>query len=197
MPSTITGAMWSREMYLSAQDLIKSIALGFNGSFNISGLLPPIVKGSTREANSFFFGGHKLFKKKAADPMNTDRNGSVWTGERILALRRLWSEGHTTAEIGRRMGVSKNAVVGKAHRLDLPARPTPIRRPDAGYSPDPAPYRTTAGPTAGGLGSPRELSGRTDSGPDQPDRAMHARGPRHHGVPLARWRSARARVPVL
>jgi GcrA cell cycle regulator len=40
----------------------------------------------------------------------------------------LWAEGHSTAEIGRRMGVSKNAVVGKAHRLDLPARPSPVRR---------------------------------------------------------------------
>ena len=81
--------------------------------------------------------GRVSTEKKAADPMNTDRNGSVWTGERILALRRLWSEGHTTAEIGRRMGVSKNAVVGKAHRLDLPARPTPIRRPDTGIRPTP------------------------------------------------------------
>ena len=31
-----------------------------------------------------------------------------------------------TAEIGRRMGVTKNTVVGKAHRLDLPARPSPM-----------------------------------------------------------------------
>jgi len=30
-------------------------------------------------------------------------------------------------EIGRHLGVSKNAVVGKAHRLDLPGRPSPIR----------------------------------------------------------------------
>ena len=50
-----------------------------------------------------------------------------WTDDRIRELRQLWSEGHSTAEIGRRMGISKNAVVGKAHRLDLPARPSPIR----------------------------------------------------------------------
>ena len=42
-------------------------------------------------------------------------------------LRVLWAEGHSTSEIGRRMGITKNAVVGKAHRLDLPARPSPIR----------------------------------------------------------------------
>ena len=51
-----------------------------------------------------------------------------WNEEVIGRLRELWAEGHSTAEIGRRLGVSKNAIVGKAHRLDLPARPSPIRR---------------------------------------------------------------------
>lgn len=51
-----------------------------------------------------------------------------WNSEAIDTLRSLWAEGHSTAEIGRRMGVSKNAVVGKAHRLNLPPRPSPIRR---------------------------------------------------------------------
>jgi GcrA cell cycle regulator len=52
----------------------------------------------------------------------------VWNEETIRHLRDLWAEGHSTAEIGRRLGVSKNAIVGKAHRLDLDARPSPIRR---------------------------------------------------------------------
>jgi GcrA cell cycle regulator len=51
-----------------------------------------------------------------------------WNDAATRKLRDLWAEGHSTAEIGRRMGVSKNAVVGKAHRLDLPARPSPVRR---------------------------------------------------------------------
>ncbi len=51
-----------------------------------------------------------------------------WTTETIARLHALWLEGHATAEIGRRMQVSKNAVVGKAHRLGLPPRPSPIRR---------------------------------------------------------------------
>lgn len=51
-----------------------------------------------------------------------------WAEETVARLRMLWDEGFSTAEIGRRLGVSKNAVVGKAHRLDLPARPSPIRR---------------------------------------------------------------------
>jgi GcrA cell cycle regulator len=52
----------------------------------------------------------------------------VWSEETILLLRELWAQGHSTAEIGRRLGVTKNAIVGKAHRLDLTARPSPIRR---------------------------------------------------------------------
>jgi GcrA cell cycle regulator len=59
-----------------------------------------------------------------------------WSDEVIGQLRALWAEGHSTAEIGRRLGVTKNAIVGKAHRLDLPARPSPIRR-----DPDAAPVR--------------------------------------------------------
>lgn len=55
---------------------------------------------------------------------------SVWTEERIEALGRLWAEGLSTAEIGRRIGVTKNAVVGKAHRLHLTPRPSPVKPSD-------------------------------------------------------------------
>ena len=66
-----------------------------------------------------------------------------WAEETIVRLRTLWDEGLSTAEIGRRLGVSKNAVVGKAHRLDLPARPSPIRRDGSGPA---APRRSGAAP---------------------------------------------------
>ncbi len=64
-----------------------------------------------------------------------------WTEETIAQLRALWKEGHSTAEIGRRMGVTKNAVVGKAHRLKLSSRPSPIRRErnPEGHRPRPVP----------------------------------------------------------
>jgi GcrA cell cycle regulator len=68
----------------------------------------------------------------------------------IAQLRALWAEGHTTTEIGRRMGVSKNAIVGKAHRLDLPARPSPIRRGGVGKPPV---ARRQRGPTLPALTS--------------------------------------------
>jgi GcrA cell cycle regulator len=46
----------------------------------------------------------------------------TWTVERIDELSKLWDEGVTTAEIGRRIGVTKNAVIGKVHRLGLVPR---------------------------------------------------------------------------
>lgn len=52
----------------------------------------------------------------------------TWTPERVAELERLWATGTTTAEIGRLLNVTKNAVVGKSHRLGLPGRPSPIRR---------------------------------------------------------------------
>ncbi len=55
-------------------------------------------------------------------------SGGMWNDEKIQRLKKLWSEGLTTGEIGKRLGVSKNAVVGKAHRLGLKGRPSPIKR---------------------------------------------------------------------
>jgi hypothetical protein len=51
-----------------------------------------------------------------------------WTEERVDQLTQLWIEGLSASEIGRRLEVSKNAVIGKAHRLGLPSRPSPIKR---------------------------------------------------------------------
>jgi GcrA cell cycle regulator len=77
-----------------------------------------------------------------------------WTDETILRLREFWAEGHSTAEIGRRLGVSKNAIVGKAHRLDLPARPSPIRREgNTETATRRAPVRRVEGPTLPPLAS--------------------------------------------
>ncbi len=69
-----------------------------------------------------------------------------WNDEIIVRLRALWSEGLSTAEIGRRLGVSKNAVVGKAHRLVLPPRASPIKREGGASRSRPA-VRRVAGPT--------------------------------------------------
>jgi GcrA cell cycle regulator len=51
-----------------------------------------------------------------------------WESALVLRLRELWADGLKTKDIACELGVSKNAVVGKAHRLNLPPRPSPIRR---------------------------------------------------------------------
>lgn len=51
----------------------------------------------------------------------------AWTEEKVKRLKELWKKGYSTGEIGRMIGVSKNAVVGKAHRLGLDSRPSPIK----------------------------------------------------------------------
>jgi len=55
-------------------------------------------------------------EEPSAEPVET------WTPDRIEMLTRLWEEGVTTAEIGRRIGVTKNAVIGKVHRIGLTPR---------------------------------------------------------------------------
>ena len=53
---------------------------------------------------------------------------SPWTDERVERLTELWNDGRTASQIGRALDVSRNAVIGKAHRLELPGRPSPILR---------------------------------------------------------------------
>jgi GcrA cell cycle regulator len=54
---------------------------------------------------------------------------TIWTPELIDQLGALWEQGLATAEIGRRLGISKNAVIGKAHRMALTSRPSPLKSP--------------------------------------------------------------------
>ena len=54
----------------------------------------------------------------------------AWTEQMVEDLKKMWDEGLTTGEIGKRLGVSKNSIVGKVHRLQLIARPSPIKKKD-------------------------------------------------------------------
>lgn len=50
-----------------------------------------------------------------------------WTATEDARLEILWNEGHSTNKIASMMpGRTKNAIVGRSHRLELPARPSPI-----------------------------------------------------------------------
>jgi GcrA cell cycle regulator len=54
-----------------------------------------------------------------------------WNDGNVARLRELWDQGLPTAQIGKLLGFTKNAVVGKAHRIGLERRPSPIRRTSA------------------------------------------------------------------
>jgi len=51
-----------------------------------------------------------------------------WTDERIERLKTMWTQGSTASQIAEELGgVSRNAVIGKAHRLGLESRPSPVK----------------------------------------------------------------------
>ena len=59
-----------------------------------------------------------------------------WTDERIEQLKGMWEKGLTASQIAEELGgVSRNAVIGKAHRLGLQSRPSPVKAADAPRKP--------------------------------------------------------------
>lgn len=59
-----------------------------------------------------------------------------WTDERIEKLTKMWEGGATASQIAEELGgVSRNAVIGKAHRLGLKARPSPVKANDKSEAP--------------------------------------------------------------
>ena len=80
-----------------------------------------------------------------------------WTDERVTTLKRLWLEGHSASQIAKQLGgVTRNAVIGKVHRLGLSGRATPsqpqrpvlkIAKPVRPAVPQSAPRRLEAAPS--------------------------------------------------
>jgi GcrA cell cycle regulator len=69
-----------------------------------------------------------------------------WTDERIETLRKLWEQGLTASQIADELGgVSRNAVIGKAHRLELKSRPSPVKANEV-PAPKAAPVRPAPEP---------------------------------------------------
>ena len=55
-------------------------------------------------------------------------NNSVWDKKNLEKLKKLWDEGLPITKIGLELGVSRNSIAGKAHRLGLPKRNSPISK---------------------------------------------------------------------
>lgn len=102
-----------------------------------------------------------------------------WSEEIIAQLKDLWAEGLSTAEIGRRLSITKNAVVGKAHRLGLPPRPSPIRR--NGSKPKTAADKTEQ-PAAAAVATPTAEAPAARSSTPVPS-AVHPAQPHTTAVP--------------
>jgi len=68
-----------------------------------------------------------------------------WTEERIERLKKMWHEGATASQIADELGgVSRNAVIGKAHRLGLEQRPSPVKPGEEKETKKPAPATPSA-----------------------------------------------------
>ena len=66
--------------------------------------------------------------------------GLGWSDERVELLKRLWGEGLSASQIAAKIGgVSRNAVIGKVHRLGLAGRTTPAAPATTAATPRPKP----------------------------------------------------------
>ncbi|MEX0627906.1 MAG: GcrA family cell cycle regulator [Cucumibacter sp.] len=75
----------------------------------------------------------------------------AWTDERVELLRRLWMEGLSASQIAAVLGeaVTRNAVIGKVHRLKLSGRAKPASSAPRARKPRAASPRRLAGPLIG------------------------------------------------
>jgi GcrA cell cycle regulator len=72
-----------------------------------------------------------------------------WTEERIERLKKMWHDGATASQIADELGgVSRNAVIGKAHRLGLEQRPSPVKPGEEKETRKPAPAAAAPKPAA-------------------------------------------------
>ena len=102
-----------------------------------------------------------------------------WTDERVELLRRLWDDGLSASQIALQIGgVSRNAVIGKVHRLGLSGR----------AKPGAAGAARAAKPRAAAPTPPQLEGGRTP--PRDPEQLM-----RPTLVPSERWNADQVEIP--
>ena len=104
-----------------------------------------------------------------------------WTDERIEQLRSMWEKGLTASQIADELGgVSRNAVIGKAHRLGLKSRPSPVKATDKVAKPvkpaAPKPAAPVAAPRPTAPVAPRPVAAAPRPDPKPPVQASDEGG---------------------
>lgn len=96
-----------------------------------------------------------------------------WTDERIDQLKQMWQAGHTASQIAETLGgVSRNAVIGKAHRLGLQSRPSPVKPGEVESEPVEKPVvaeKPSAPPPVAAAPEPRAPAAAPSPAPQQQD----------------------------
>jgi GcrA cell cycle regulator len=106
----------------------------------------------------------------------------AWTDERIDQLKSMWEKGMTASQIAEELGgVSRNAVIGKAHRLGLQSRPSPVRE---GKDDNAVPAPTASAPEPRAEAAPRAPTAPRPA-PVAPDRPAAAAAPTSASTPEA------------
>ena len=104
-----------------------------------------------------------------------------WTDERIERLKTMWTQGSTASQIAEELGgVSRNAVIGKAHRLGLESRPSPVKAGEEKEKKAPvkaAPAPKVAKPSA--APKPAPPSEPSEAATDEPRQAPAPGAPTH------------------
>ncbi|MCR9127902.1 MAG: GcrA cell cycle regulator [Alphaproteobacteria bacterium] len=111
-----------------------------------------------------------------------ERTAMAWTEERVETLKKLWADGLSASQIAKQLGgVTRNAVIGKVHRLGLSGRAAPSRptrrpapqRPAARKAKPAAAAQAKTQPTASPKPSPvREIKAAAPAQPVAPKEAQ-------------------------
>ena len=114
-----------------------------------------------------------------------------WTDERVETLKRMWAEGQSASQIAKELGgVTRNAVIGKVHRLGLSNRVDGEDQPAAPAAPEPQPI---AEPVA--AAAPAEAP-RVEPEPEPEPEAETAEAPEPQPAPQPVFAPRRPIVPA-
>ncbi|GAB4270923.1 MAG: GcrA family cell cycle regulator [Pararhodobacter sp.] len=89
-----------------------------------------------------------------------------WTDERVELLKKMWAEGKSASQIAKELGsVTRNAVIGKVHRLGLSSRGSGDGAASAPEAPVAEPARTAEQPAAQPAAKPAATTSCTEAEP--------------------------------